>query len=341
MDNAGDGQRGLRAAISSALPRTLEENYGLSIAGAKDLGGSANLNLLAEGRWVVRVYRPFVGTTRLQVINRARRSLADGGIPVVQPIPNRAGELSTTFEDRQVEVEPFVASDGRMNSWERLEAGLPVLGRIHSILQDSPSEAAWSSHFANYIDASEAVAWTSKATARIGAWDPTPAEVTLAEQASGLARLVSAADVELQARIPAQLVHGDFWDNNVLFLGDELVLVADFDFIGVRPRIDDLALTLYYANSEFDGDRLSADRVARLRRLVDAYDSGLSEPLSPAERWALPLAIARQPLWAAGKWLTLLDSELAARRLANDMIIDVDWALALARDSHAWQEAFS
>jgi Ser/Thr protein kinase RdoA (MazF antagonist) len=56
--------------------------------------------------------------------------------------------------------------------------------------------------------------------------------------------------------LPRQLAHGDFWDNNVLFRSGRVVSVTDFDFMGVRPRIDDLALTLYHTNSTFSDDGL-------------------------------------------------------------------------------------
>lgn len=46
--------------------------------------------------------------------------------------------------------------------------------------------------------------------------------------------------------LPRQLVHGDFWDNNVRFRDLDIVAVLDLDFMEERPRIDDLALTLYY-----------------------------------------------------------------------------------------------
>jgi Ser/Thr protein kinase RdoA (MazF antagonist) len=36
-------------------------------------------------------------------------------------------------------------------------------------------------------------------------------------------------------RMPSKLVHGDFWDNNVLFRHGRPVLLADFDFIGNGP----------------------------------------------------------------------------------------------------------
>jgi hypothetical protein len=45
-----------------------------------------------------------------------------------------------------------------------------------------------------------------------------------------------------------------------------------------------------------------------------------------AERAALPLAIARQPLWAIGGWLATLDGEKTARDLAAVMSADVERA---------------
>lgn len=139
--------------------------------------------------------------------------------------------------------------------------------------------------------------------------------------------------------MPTQLVHGDFWDNNVLFRDGRIVLVTDFDFMGERARVDDLALTLYFADSSL-GQEEDGVRIARLRRLVDAYDSGLDLPLTTAERAALPLAIARQTLWAIGGWLAKLDDEQAARDLAAVMSADVERALQVVGGIDQWQQAF-
>lgn len=342
MDNAGQGRRGLRASPSPALFHVLRERYGLDAESIADLGGSANLNLLVDGRWVARVYRPYVTATRLADINRARAAIRAGNVPSAELIPTDAGELSTMVDDRLVEVERYVASDARMNSWERLEQGLPTLGRIHSLLGPvvvGPEGKA--PLFVNHVESHEAIEWTSRGTDRIRSWTPTAAERRLADLAEELAGLVWAAERDLVAGLPCQLVHGDFWDNNVLFHDDRMVLVADFDFMGERPRVDDLALTLYYTNSTFADDPLSDGRIRLLRGLVDAYDSGLDEPLTIREREALPLAIARQPLWAVGRWLALLDAEEAARGLAAELAPDVMWALALVRDRHRWQTAFA
>jgi homoserine kinase type II len=136
------------------------------------------------------------------------------------------------------------------------------------------------------------------------------------------------------------LVHGDYWDNNVLFRDGRVVLVTDLDFMGERARIDDFALTLYYTNSTFSDDPTSDDRIGKLRTLVDAYDTGLDEPLSGAERAALPLALARTPL-AFITMIASVDSEAGARRLAAEMTGDISWALDIARDLDRWRSAFA
>jgi homoserine kinase type II len=78
-----------------------------------------------------------------------------------------------------------------------------------------------------------------------------------------------------------------------------------------------------------------------LRRLVRACGSGLAPPLSDAERAALPVAIARQPLWSFVVWIAQLDDERAARAHAAGLQPHVDWALGVLRDLQRWRDAFS
>jgi hypothetical protein len=107
-----------------------------------------------------------------------------------------------------------------------------------------------------------------------------------------LADLVSEAEGPLAAGGAGQLVHGDFWGNNVYFRGEKLVAVTDLDFMGNRPRVDDLALTLYFTDEEMQlthaADRPAEERIATLRPLVGAYAAALSTPLSESEWQALP-----------------------------------------------------
>ena len=346
MDNAGNGLRSLRAALSPRLFDLVRERYGLdNIDETRDLGGSSNLNLFVAaggGRYVARVYQPYVSPSRLDAIQLVRRELALGGVPCAEVVPTRNGEPWTVIDGRLVEVELFVEHDSEMDSWERLEVGLPWLGRIHSLLRGVKVHPDGSKPpVANHIEPVDTLAWTRRGTRRVRGWGPSPSELRLIEAAEELAQRVAAAERDVVSSLPRQLVHGDFWDNNVFFRAGRVVLVLDFDFMGERARIDDLALTLYFTNSTFSEDPVSKQRVGRLRRLVDAYDQGLDTPLTRVELAALPLALARQPLWWVGRWLPVLDDEEEARRGLAEMAWDLEWALQVIREADRWQAAFA
>src|SRR5262245_41335093 len=131
--------------------------------------------------------------------------------------------------------------DAGMDSWDRLQAGLPLLGRIYTLLQPVQASAEGRRPLcANHLDPARARSATARGTARIRGWRPTPAEQRLARLSDELAELVTAEGGQAET-LPSQLVHGDFWDNNVLFREGRIVLVTDFDFMGERARVDDLA----------------------------------------------------------------------------------------------------
>ena len=231
----------LRATPSANLFDALYNHFGIrSSDGARDLGGSSNLNLLltdGQQRYVVRVYRPWVSAARLADMQLVRRMLRLGGVPCSQPIPTLNGETWIRVDDRYVEVEPYVEFDAKMDSWERIEAGLPLLGRIHSLLQSlEASHDGRRPPAANYIEPQDALRGTRRGTQHIRGWEASPAELKLAAEAEALARLVDRAEADLPER-PRQLVHGDYWDNNVLFRNGNVALVADLDFMGERARL--------------------------------------------------------------------------------------------------------
>lgn len=348
LDNAGGGRRGLRATSSPELFEGLSKYYKLEAGNdVIDLGGSSSLNLLVtenQRRYVVRVYRPYVTEARLQLISLMQHTLTAQGIPCPKVITSQEGQPWVRIADRLVEVEEYVDHNGNMNSWEHLKIGLPLLGRIHTILQHvHEGDDARKPLFANHIEPFDALSRTLQGTQRIRAWYPSPEEEQLANAAENLANLVGRAEQDLVGLLPRQLVHGDFWDNNVLFQDERTVLVADFDFMGERARIDDLALTLYFTLISLTSPREagSDNQMGKLRELVDAYDSGLDNPLTPVERAALPLAIARQPLWSVGGWIVLLDDEQSARQHAAAMGWEVGLALRIVQNVERWQVAFT
>ena len=345
-DDAAGGLRGLRAPLSSALIQAVRDAYGFS--GAEDivdLGGASSLNLrVGEGgrRYVVRAYRPYVTSARLDDIQQVRRQLGAAGVPCSDVLLTRDARPWIVFDDRLVEVEHHVDHDVCMDSWERLESALPMLGHIHTILRGTTTgRAGRRPVFANHLESQIALDRTRRGTQRIRGWASSPSELHLADTADELAHLVTTLEHDLLSGLPRQLVHGDFWHDNVLFRSGDVVLVADLGFMGERARIDDLALTLYFTSLKYAEDSVSDDHLRRLRRLVDAYDSGLADRLSRAERAALPLALARQPLWSIGGWVALLDDEAAARQHAAGTSWALDWALSIVREINRWQTAFA
>jgi Ser/Thr protein kinase RdoA (MazF antagonist) len=314
-------------------------------AEAVDLGGSSSLNLLvgeADRRYVARVHRPHVTPERLGAIHQARRALLAGGVPCAPPVPTQRGAAWMEFEGRLVEVEAYVDHDAVMDCWQRLEAGMALLASTHNLLRPlEVGEEGRRARFANHLAPSDVAASVRQGTERIRGWAPTPAERRLAAVAEELADLVTWAEAGLVGRLPRQLVHGDFWDDNVGFRSGRPVLLADFDFMGERTRIDDLALTLHCARADLGSEGGPARERARLGRLVASYDASLDLPLSASERAALPVAMARQPLSSIGGWVARLDDQAAARRHAASVGPELAAARQLMLELGRWRDAFA
>jgi homoserine kinase type II len=345
-DDADGGRRGLRPRLTPGLLKVLEDHYRLpKAARPADLGGSSSLNLLlANGRHrcLVRVHRSHVSPGRLGAVHHVRGVLSGGGVPTARIIETRAGEPWVSWEGHLVEAEHYVDHDAAMNTWAQLAAGMPLLSCIHSRLDGLPiGYEGRAPLFANYIDPAEALPATRRGVRRIRSWNPSPGELAIAAAAERLAGQLADAEMELVPRLPQQLVHGDFWDNNIGFQAGRVALVADFDFMGERARIDDLALTLYFALSDLAHADLSAETLRRLTGLVTRYDQNLEAPLSAQERAALPLALARQPLWSIGGWVARLDDDDAARTHAAATGPALVTALRIAAELDRWQDAFA
>jgi Ser/Thr protein kinase RdoA (MazF antagonist) len=340
VDDAGGSRRGTRAAVSAQLWELLAARWAIPRQQGYDLGGSLNLNLLVSRggeRLVVRVHRPSVSQARLEDIQAVRDRLAAAGVPCSALVPAGDGARSAWAGGRLVEVERFIRHDGRMNTLGRLARGLSMLGRIHTLLAGvKVSPAGRAVEFANHIEPGRVLEGTRAGAARIRSWHPAPSEQAMAGEAERLAELVAGGEAGLVAELPRQLVHGDFWDDNVFFRGETPVFVADFGFMAERARIDDLALTLYYADTEL-GLTSTSGRITALRPLVWAYASGLDVPLTSAERQALPWAVARQPLWGIGGWVAVLDDEHSARAHARATFPAIMRALQLVTDIDTWQ----
>jgi homoserine kinase type II len=329
-----------RPTLPQQLDHQIAHHFGLSATQPfVVIGGSSTLNLrlhTTDGVFVVRLYRSWMRPARLQSIQAARHHLAGVGIPCPLPVSARDGNSWIEVDSHLVEIEPCISFDSKMDTWDRLEQGLPLLGRLHDRLLtlDVPPEGRIAPA-SNSIDREDLVEGVRQGAARLRDVHMSDDELELADASEMLAEQVATAERSLDTG-PHQLVHGDFWDNNVSFRDGQIVLLADLDFMGARPRIDDLALTLYYTNSTFADDQVSRERVARLGRLIHAYDSALTRPLSDEEWLAIPLAMARTAIGFVAQ-MRDTDSEEGIRSLAWELMPDVRWVQTLLDDLETWQ----
>ena len=171
------------------------------------------------------------------------------GLPFASTVTALDGSSLIAVDDRVVEVERFVDGEN-MDLGQRLLHGMRVLGRIHTVLADIDAPpAAKVAPFPNHVEANQAPAWTSEGTAAMRARHPTTEDLHAAAIADQLAVALAEEERLVWHDLPRQLVHGDFWDNNVLFRERRNRARPRSRLHGRTPRIDDLALTLYYTNS--------------------------------------------------------------------------------------------
>lgn len=310
--------------------------------GWTDLGGSWTTNLrldYPEGPLVARIHQFSTTPERLAAVQAARSVVAEAGLPSVRPLTTSDGATRTVLSDgHSAELEPFVRWSDRMKTPHLLRLGFRLLGETHDALAaaDLPAAARNVRH-ANHLPSDTAARATRRGAERVASWDDHDL-TEFAEQVVTHIDQVDRHEAILRDDLVQQVVHGDFWDNNVLFTGDQVVALLDFDFMAERARIDDLALTAYFFLLEPDrGLPGGADR-RLLRDLVDAYDTGTTRPLSRAERLALPLAIARQPAWSVGRWVCELD-ESEAREHATAAAAELPVARQIMNDLSDWQAA--
>jgi homoserine kinase type II len=229
-------RRGLRdrPTLPPHLDLEIADRYGglVSTGPMVEIGGSSTLNLrlhTTDGVFVVRLYRSWMPPARLQSIQAGRHHLADVAIPCPLPVAARDGNSWTEVDGHLVEIEPCISFDGKMDTWDWLEQGLPLLGRLHDRLLslDAPREG----HIApasNSIDREDLVEGVRQGAARLRDVHMSDDELELADASEMLAQQVATADRSLDTG-PRQLVHGDFWDNNVSFRDGQIVLVADLE----------------------------------------------------------------------------------------------------------------
>lgn len=334
-----------RARPEPGLLQAIGTRYGLDLSGPlTDLGGG-HLNLHVPdppGKgWVVRVFAPWTAPERLALVETLRRRLRQAGIPVPELLATVDGAAFTKVGGRLVEVDEYL-SGRRMDEHRQLGAGMAMMGRVHTALSGSGHLPGPEPAYPNHIEPSQAEALALHLQRIVAGWpDPSPDEAAICNRAVELARLLAPQEARLARSWQLQYVHGDFWDNNVLFdAEDRVTAVLDLDFAGWRPRTDDVALTFYYATATPDREVVDQHQLEWLRECLDSYDASLERPLSRQERESIAPAMARTVLFMTRNIIGLHEDPTdygapalpAQRGMLAGMQQELRWSLQLATD---------
>lgn len=116
---------------------------------------------------------------------------------------------------------------------------------------------------------------------------------------------------------PRGIVHGDWHPGNLLFRDGDVVAVFDFDSARIEPRVVDLAnaalqFSMSVGESERPEDWPETLDAKLMRALVRGYDQATDQPLTDAERAAIPWLIVEDlivesivPIAATGSFARL------------------------------------
>lgn len=313
-----------------SVTRAVADGYGLRAAGeVRDLGGTFKRNLLiraetrgpaSSGAYVAHVHRAFVTPARIAYLHGAVRALTRAGVPVSPPIATRSGDTLLVVDGHAVDVDPHIANEGMTDTWPRFFAAARLLGRIHDLLGAADLGPAVPPVVRLYGTPTELLAWmdeteravrAQQATEHRAPQDDMDRALALCERGRSLFEALDAWWKAAGESLPRSPTHGDYGTSNVLFRGDEPVAVIDWDLLDERERTYDLARAFRWTLRRVEPTLLAgasgalpdamreslAGLVGRLDDAVAAYDAGSTRPLTPEERAALPVQMARVPLY--------------------------------------------
>jgi homoserine kinase type II len=263
--------------------------------------GVVNETAFAEtsaGRYVVRRNQRKLGRAGLDLRHRLLNWLRLKGFPGPRLVPARDGESVVEVDSRLVEV--FLFIDGDEFNPDRpahLSGAGSVLGRYHSAVEEFPDPPF--PEGPRYTPAS-LMGLTERLMQRDLMGELTEPLSWYDRRAAELRKLLPDS---AYVALPHVLIHGDLHRDNLIFRGDAVAALIDFDQITVDARIVDLAdalvdLAVGAAPPDWFPWGVYAGPLDthRSHLLLEGYTTMV--PLTRGERAALPVLV--EVIWMQG-----------------------------------------
>lgn len=296
-------------AVYTQVPAEMLERF----LGRYDLGalvsakgiaeGVENSNYLVEttrGRFILTLYERRVSPADLPYFLALLAHLANRGLPVPPPLPDRDGRTLQTLMGRPACLIEFLPGISVSEPTPALcRAAGEALGRLHVAAVDFGAERA------NALGPEGWQTLADRCVPRAGEIDPTlPALIT--NETAAIVR-------QWPTELARTTIHADLFPDNVLVLDGRVTGLIDFYFACTDIRAYDLAVMHAAWTFSTDGATYHQDRAAAL---VDGYRS--AHPLTDDEAAAFPLlcrgAALRFLLTRTYDWLNTPADALVTRK---------------------------
>ena len=287
-----------KPAISTKLLETIKKEYGINfdVNQVTNLGGSYNLNLLVSttnDKFVARFYQKSTHLARLLDIQKVKEGLSKKNIPIAKTILNKCKKTFSHFDGHLLELEQYIEKDRTMSSFEDIKKGFQILAKVHTQLKEiNLSKISQHPLISNHVELEYIKPWVSRGIKFILESKPISSEKEYCQKINRLATFVTNRLPTIYEKLPRQLIHGDFKDNNIFLKDDKINLITDFDFMGNRPRIDEISLTINsmilqnkYKNIE--------DIVNDIKILLKIYNQNTNNKINKIETESLSLSLIK------------------------------------------------
>jgi homoserine kinase type II len=281
---------------AAAFLRTLDMGRLRSIQACT--GGIENTNYFVDtetGACVLTLFER-LASDELPFYLHLMQHLASRGIPVPDPVPDRAGRLL-----HQLKGKPAVVVD-RLRGRNELHPSIAhcravgaMLARLHLAGRD--------------YDRSQAnlrgLPWWEETVPLVWPYLGEDQRTLLSNEMDFQRRIAASPEY---ASLPRGPIHGDLFRDNVMFEGERLTGILDFYFAGCDTWLYDISVCLNDWCVDQDGGRPDPVREAAF---IEAYES--VRPLPSQERGLLP---ALQRAAALRFWLSRLRDQHLPRQAA-------------------------
>ncbi|MGH2607460.1 MAG: phosphotransferase enzyme family protein [Tepidiformaceae bacterium] len=214
-------------------------------------GGTLNWNFrveAGEGTYFLRCYRANLETERIAGEHELVAWVGERGVPAPVAIPMRDGGTIAVVGERRWALLPWMAGEpverGALSAAQARSLGA-MHGRIQAVLASHPDSDG--ARMLMRWDKGQSLGLLDRLIAKAGErreakW--------IVEGLEMQRRMLDATDVlppEAFASLPCQVLHGDFHDQQALFLGDEVSAIVDWEIWHTDPRAWELVRSLAFS----------------------------------------------------------------------------------------------